>query len=205
MDSVLMTSIVLKSDVTLMDVVSTRMLGQYGFLAKIFNVFKEQKISVDVVATSEIAVSLTLDPRYLPPFLCMRVIRGSISACAWFSSQHGSCSGSKIKILGHMTVDVAGVCNSCQLLQVPLRIPMPLVCSRLWTRGLIDDELDGLVESFEGIARVSYQRGVSILSLICNVQRTSEILERVRRCFPERFHLPPCAMCGGSSESRVGF
>ena len=58
-----MTSIVLKSDVTLMDVVSTRMLGQFGFLAKIFNIFKDQKISVDVVATSEIAVSLTLDPR----------------------------------------------------------------------------------------------------------------------------------------------
>ena len=64
MDEVLMTSIVLKSDVTLMDIVSTRMLGQFGFLAKIFNIFKDQKISVDVVATSEIAVSLTLDPRY---------------------------------------------------------------------------------------------------------------------------------------------
>ena len=63
MDKVLMTSIVLKSDVTLMDIVSTRMLGQFGFLAKIFNIFKDQKISVDVVATSEIAVSLTLDPR----------------------------------------------------------------------------------------------------------------------------------------------
>lgn len=63
MSKALMTSIVLKSDVTLMDIVSTRMLGQFGFLAKIFNIFKDQQISVDVVATSEIAVSLTLDPR----------------------------------------------------------------------------------------------------------------------------------------------
>lgn len=63
MSQALMTSIVLKSDVTLMDIVSTRMLGQFGFLATIFNIFKEQQISVDVVATSEIAVSLTLDPR----------------------------------------------------------------------------------------------------------------------------------------------
>jgi len=67
MSQALMTSIVLKSDVTLMDIVSTRMLGQFGFLAKIFNIFKQEKISVDVVATSEIAVSLTLDPRYPPP------------------------------------------------------------------------------------------------------------------------------------------
>lgn len=35
MSNALMTSIVLKSNVTLMDIVSTRMLGQFGFLAKV--------------------------------------------------------------------------------------------------------------------------------------------------------------------------
>ena len=35
MSDALMTSIVLKSNVTLMDIVSTRMLGQFGFLAKV--------------------------------------------------------------------------------------------------------------------------------------------------------------------------
>ena len=35
MTGVLMTSIVLKADVTLMDIVSTRMLGQFGFLAQV--------------------------------------------------------------------------------------------------------------------------------------------------------------------------
>ena len=34
MTDVLMTSIVLKADVTLLDIVSTRMLGQFGFLSK---------------------------------------------------------------------------------------------------------------------------------------------------------------------------
>lgn len=53
------------------------------------------------------------------------------------------------------------------------------MCSKVWTRGLIDEELDALVTAFEGIARVSYQRGMSIISLICNIQRTSQILERV--------------------------
>ena len=37
MRDVLMTSIVLKTDVTLMDIVSTRMLGQFGFLAQVGN------------------------------------------------------------------------------------------------------------------------------------------------------------------------
>ncbi len=35
MTNVLMTSIVLKTNVTLLDIVSTRMLGQYGFLSKV--------------------------------------------------------------------------------------------------------------------------------------------------------------------------
>lgn len=41
-------------------VTSTRMLGQYGFLAQVFKLFKKYKLSVDVVATSEISISLTL-------------------------------------------------------------------------------------------------------------------------------------------------
>jgi len=62
MSDVLVTSIVLKQHVTLVDIVSTRMLGQYGFLAQVFDVFYHQKISVDVVASSEVSISLTLDP-----------------------------------------------------------------------------------------------------------------------------------------------
>jgi hypothetical protein len=54
MSSTLVTSIVLKSNVTLVDVVSTRMLGQYGFLARVFEVFNRHRVSVDMVATSEV-------------------------------------------------------------------------------------------------------------------------------------------------------
>lgn len=61
MSDALMTSIVLKSNVTLVDICSTRMLGQYGFLAKVFEIFQRQELSVDMVATSEVSISLTLD------------------------------------------------------------------------------------------------------------------------------------------------
>ncbi|MDR0400034.1 MAG: aspartate kinase [Treponema sp.] len=51
-----------RKNVTLVDIVSTRMLGQYGFLAEVFSAFARRHISVDMVATSEVSVSLTLDP-----------------------------------------------------------------------------------------------------------------------------------------------
>ncbi|CAL5185498.1 unnamed protein product [Lathyrus oleraceus] len=65
MSKAILTSIVLKRNVTMLDIVSTRMLGQYGFLAKVFSIFEDLGISVDVVATSEVSVSLTLDPSKL--------------------------------------------------------------------------------------------------------------------------------------------
>ncbi|KAK2968809.1 hypothetical protein RJ640_028202 [Escallonia rubra] len=65
MSEAVLTSIVLKRNVTMLDIVSTRMLGQYGFLAKVFSTFEELGISVDVVATSEVSISLTLDPSKL--------------------------------------------------------------------------------------------------------------------------------------------
>ncbi len=50
-----------KRKVIVLDVVSTRMLGHFGFLAKVFEVFAAHRISVDMVATSEVSISLTLD------------------------------------------------------------------------------------------------------------------------------------------------
>lgn len=45
MRDALMTSIVLKTDVTLMDIVSTRMLGQFGFLAQVSELSLTCKLS----------------------------------------------------------------------------------------------------------------------------------------------------------------
>jgi aspartate kinase len=47
--------------VTLVDIVSARMVGQSGFLAEVFKSFAARKISVDMVATSEVSISVTLD------------------------------------------------------------------------------------------------------------------------------------------------
>ncbi|XP_015895927.1 aspartokinase 1, chloroplastic [Ziziphus jujuba] len=113
MSEALLTSIVLKPNVTMLDIVSTRMLGQVGFLAKVFSIFEDLGISVDVVATSEVSISLTLDP------------------------------------------------------------------SKLWSRELIQQELDHVEEELEKIALVNLLQHRSIISLIGNVEYSSLILEKV--------------------------
>ncbi|HEV7474456.1 MAG TPA: lysine-sensitive aspartokinase 3 [Pyrinomonadaceae bacterium] len=50
-----------KTEVTTVQITSTRMLGAYGFLRALFEVFEEHRTAVDVVTTSEVSVSLTLD------------------------------------------------------------------------------------------------------------------------------------------------
>jgi aspartate kinase len=42
---------------------SNRMLGAHGFLSQIFDVFEQLEISVDLIATSEVSVSVTVDER----------------------------------------------------------------------------------------------------------------------------------------------
>jgi aspartate kinase len=55
------TALSVKRGVQLVDIVSTRMVGAYGFLARVFACFATHQLSVDVIATSEVSLSLTLD------------------------------------------------------------------------------------------------------------------------------------------------
>jgi aspartate kinase len=54
-------SIACKRKIRLVNIHSTRMLMAYGFLHRIFEVFDRFETSVDMVATSEVSVSLTID------------------------------------------------------------------------------------------------------------------------------------------------
>ena len=49
--------------ITLIDIISSRMLGAAGFLAHVFNNFLKWNISIDVIATSEVSVSLTVNTK----------------------------------------------------------------------------------------------------------------------------------------------
>ncbi|HEX8144475.1 MAG TPA: lysine-sensitive aspartokinase 3 [Pyrinomonadaceae bacterium] len=50
-----------KTNVTVVQITAARMLGAYGFLRALFEVFDRYRTVVDVVTTSEVSVSLTLD------------------------------------------------------------------------------------------------------------------------------------------------
>jgi len=134
MSESLVTSIVLKSNVTLVDIVSTRMMGQYGFLATVFDAFRQNKISVDVVATSEVSVSLTLDPK---------------------------------KLIGEP-----------------------------------EEELSHLQEELARIAQVTYHENVDIVSLICNVERTSEIFVKTFSVFHKE-GIKVVMLSQGSSKTNI--
>jgi aspartate kinase len=54
-------AIACKRDVTVIDITSTRMLMAHGFLRRLFEVFERFKTAVDVVTTSEVSVSVTID------------------------------------------------------------------------------------------------------------------------------------------------
>jgi len=54
-------SISCKENIKVLNVFSTKMLNSYGFLRKIFEIFDNNQTSVDLITTSEVNVSLTLD------------------------------------------------------------------------------------------------------------------------------------------------
>ena len=57
-------SIARKKGVMLVHVKSNKMLGQHGFLARLFTVFEQLGISVDLIATSEVSVTVTVDEKH---------------------------------------------------------------------------------------------------------------------------------------------
>lgn len=104
------TAITSKKNNIVIDLVSTRMIGLPGFLAHVFNQFLKWEISIDVIATSEVSVSLTINT---------------------------------------------------------------------------DKPLEGLKADLERYASVDIKRGKSIVTIICDVARSSEILQSAFKVLSE--------------------
>ena len=54
-------SIASKKNITILRINSARMLGAYGFMSAVFQVFDRHRTVIDVISTSEVSVALTLD------------------------------------------------------------------------------------------------------------------------------------------------
>ena len=73
-------AIAAKDFITAIKIKSTRMLLAYGFLRKIFEVFEKYQTSIDMVTTSEVGVSLTIDnDTYLSEIIKELEMYGSIT------------------------------------------------------------------------------------------------------------------------------
>jgi aspartate kinase len=69
-----------KRDVALIRIRTPRMLLAHGFMRRIFEIFDENRTSVDVVATSEVSVSMTIDDAtYLDTLLGALTSLGDVS------------------------------------------------------------------------------------------------------------------------------
>jgi aspartate kinase len=72
-------SIAAKDGITAIKIQSTRMLLAYGFLRRVFEVFERYRTSIDMITTSEVAVSLTIDDTtYLTDILTELKVFGEV-------------------------------------------------------------------------------------------------------------------------------
>ena len=63
-------SIAAKKKLTIIDVVASRMLMSHGYLKAVFDVFDKYKCAIDMVSTSEVSISLTVDSNERLPEIC---------------------------------------------------------------------------------------------------------------------------------------
>jgi aspartate kinase len=106
-----------RKNVTLVDIVSTRMLGQYGFLAEVFSCFAKHGLSVDMVATSEVSVSLTLDAAQ-----DLTALKKDLSQIASVDIKTGKAIVTIIGDVRRSSEILARAFRTCELLGVPVQM-----------------------------------------------------------------------------------
>ncbi len=63
-------SIAAKKKLTIIDIVASRMLMSHGYLKAVFDVFDKYKCAIDMVSTSEVSISLSVDSNEQLPEIC---------------------------------------------------------------------------------------------------------------------------------------
>jgi aspartate kinase len=93
------------------------MLGQYGFLAEVFSIFAKYNISIDMVATSEVSVSLTLDTGY-----DLVEVKKELSKIANVEVKTGKAIVSIISNVKRSSEILARAFRICQLIGIPVQM-----------------------------------------------------------------------------------
>ena len=108
-----------KDGIIAINIRSSHMLMAYGFLRKIFEVFESNKTPVDMITTSEVAVSLTIDdPTHLDKI---------VSDLQHFSTVHVDRDQTIICVVGAFRKDENGI--AVQVLNPLKHIPIRMISS----------------------------------------------------------------------------
>jgi len=106
-----------RKNVTLVDIVSSRMVGHYGFLAEVFACFAKHGVSVDMVATSEVSISLTLDA-----FHDLKELKKDLSRIASVDIKTKKAIVTIIGDVGRSSEILSRSFNTCKLLGVQVQM-----------------------------------------------------------------------------------
>ncbi len=186
----LVSAITSKSNICVVDITSTRMLGAYGFLASVFESFKRHKLSVDVVATSEVSVSLTLNRNVE---ILAKVQAGPVNT-EW--AQHVQDDGlrgviedlstlSTIEVKGGRSIItlIANVAQSSNVMAVVFQVMSAL--------GVQVEMLS------QGASKVN-------ISIVVPGERETEVIQALHACFFEDQCLVPMGDCAAAYEEGLG-
>ena len=128
-------AIACKRNITVVNVTSTRMLLAHGFLRRVFEVFERHATSVDVVTTSEVSVSMTLDDDRR-----IEAIEGDLAGFASVQVERGmaivSAVGDNLRTDPSMVVSVIGALG-----RLPLRMVSQAAGRRNVTVVLSDSDV----------------------------------------------------------------
>ncbi len=94
-------AIAAKDGITAIKIKSSRMLLAYGFLRKVFEIFEQYQTSIDMITTSEVAISLTIDD-----VTHLKVINNELEQFGMVEVDHNL---SIICIVGNSIMDQKGV------------------------------------------------------------------------------------------------
>lgn len=112
-------AIAAKDNLTAIYIHSTRMLNAYGFLRKVFEVFEKYKTPVDMITTSEVSVSVTIDnDEFLEDILRDLSVFADLEDC--------DMDQTIVCIVGNFSADKEGI--ALKVLEAMKNIPIRMIC-----------------------------------------------------------------------------
>ena len=126
LDGTPLTGLASKRNVIVVDITSTRMLMAYGFLRRVFEVFERFSTAVDVVTTSEVSVSVTVDDP--------RSIRGITEALSEFAEVSTEGEMALLCAVGDRLRDEPGI--AARVVSVLEEVPLKMISQAASRRNI---------------------------------------------------------------------